>query len=1509
MVSGIGKVAYGIEENSGADVSELLEVTSVILSQGDERYDVLHPSGDKFDFSSDNSFGVQFEFDVPVHQNMGNNVKYGDYAEFLFAKNLEVKGNVFNNKLPMIITEVGNEFFGKELGYVTLESRLNSDNETEIYARISFTGDNDFFDEDVYSVSGAFQYDFDFSGENEAESYENTFIIFEEEFSVEFPAIETNCQLKKRANFNKSEKTITWASTASRYQGETQFSLDEFTFTDDLTNVGEYVEGSFAINNVTAHPIYENGILSYTFPENSGTGPKTITFDTVVKGEEIIQTKEYKNTAQLTNDDGINLTANATIKPKTEWISKNGHYNDEDGKIYYTIECNPDGYTFDTIYILERNLPDSVYIEKASYTEGVWSEESQTYIWGDEYKNIEFYDGANKAYRFENVDSPILLKLVVCENMEYEGDPNRIHNTASLSLDGQKALVSATATVRGLNDYLVDKNIKSLTSQGTNEISIKVESEGADFEVYDMICYEKIDEIDEILDTEDATINQKVKDALIDLFESRSMRGNTTHLIGEMKGTYFGNRYYDEGELVVIDIPTQRVLTEGVEYNFSLHPLRSRGEEVGEMVRVHFKEAGEYKITFRTTPTDPLVMAGNFDNKMKTDKFTLFNRAYIVDNNSVRAQDDAINSTYSVMFDKDTMSNTISANTSFTQGELLRIAPSQKDGYNYQDNSILYRIAVNHCGRDTYDALGAMQVVDTLPLGFTLKEFENGEYFQIYRASEQLENNLNFKEIYSNKLGIEDGVDHINVEIKDATFDANGQPLTQEIITFTFNETYNGDVFKLNDPYAIFLKMEICEATLKELTLRNSKTDIKNNAKWIVKDFNTKVDEDVKIDVPYTNVIAGEETTTDFFEHRILQKKHDYIKNGNNAIVNWEIIYDTNRLNVSVDKVILRDTLSHDIALFRNSDGGLDYSKLKLIEITFNDVKREKFTEVSGTEVELTSSNATFNEETRQLSVKIPDPTVPYVLRYQTIITGIAGKSVTNRVEILGLESQSIETSGGFEISNASASASMKMGGSFKIHKVDYFNQNLSLQGTVFSLYSMDSNGEKGRMFSRKTTNEKGEARFICLPHGRYILEESTPSDGYKKCTDVFVVQVNENQLVTVRKKEGGKNLLKGTTFTVENISNASLVTNVVVRKVWEDNESRDLEAIDVKLYRSIPPDGDNELVDTVQITQKDLWEYTFYDLPIMDENMTAQYEYTVEENLLEGFESNVTGNQESGFVITNTYVGGGDEPPQGGETTKLIDVFVEKKWIGDNESPIDSVEITLYRGIEGEPLNEKIETVQLQAEEGWTHTFIRLEQFNGERQEYVYAVVETPVEGYESTIDGNQREGFIITNTLIETNTPIPTIDIPIMKIWRYGNTGNNKSVEVVLYRREEGEPKKAFVQRVKILAVDNWQYTFRRLEPYNEKGIAYVYSIDEVENAGYTSEITGNQTQGFIIVNTAVAPIDTIEFPQTGDDSKVMVWTMLTVASSGSFICLWRRDKKKRDKKKRDKKNNKRK
>ena len=178
---------------------------------------------------------------------------------------------------------------------------------------------------------------------------------------------------------------------------------------------------------------------------------------------------------------------------------------------------------------------------------------------------------------------------------------------------------------------------------------------------------------------------------------------------------------------------------------------------------------------------------------------------------------------------------------------------------------------------------------------------------------------------------------------------------------------------------------------------------------------------------------------------------------------------------------------------------------------------------------------------------------------------------------------------------------------------------------------------------------------------------------------------------------------------------------------------------------------ADGVVVGTMQLTKDGDWEGRFIDYPRYDENDGHEIKYTTKEDPLAGYETSYF----NGNIILNR---------------SLIDVSVEKKWIGNSQS---KAELTLHRACDymkfdytlnkhvKVKVDEEVATVELNAANNWKHTFPSLYEFytpeGADGVKYKYYVTEKSIPGYNTQITGNQDSGFVVANKEINPKTPAP--------------------------------------------------------------------------------------------------------------------------------------------------------
>ncbi|MDY5233578.1 MAG: Cna B-type domain-containing protein [Faecalicoccus sp.] len=312
-------------------------------------------------------------------------------------------------------------------------------------------------------------------------------------------------------------------------------------------------------------------------------------------------------------------------------------------------------------------------------------------------------------------------------------------------------------------------------------------------------------------------------------------------------------------------------------------------------------------------------------------------------------------------------------------------------------------------------------------------------------------------------------------------------------------------------------------------------------------------------------------------------------------------------------------------------------------------------------------------------------------------------------------------------------------------------------------------------------------------------LLEFDPSDGHR-----YVYSLKEADV------PGYKSLITGTQdtgFTITNTITGKV--SVGITKQWIGKAA---DSVTVDLMN-----GDQK-VDSIELSASNHWQYTFTNLEQYDEN-GQPISYTISEVNLDGYVSKITGNMNTGFVITNT-------------NTETVDIPVEKSWIGPEGK---QAEVNLYKdGI------DQIASLVLSESNQWTSTFTDLPVYDSnDGHKIMYAIKETPIDGYQSEITGDAKSGYRIVNTNIET------LSVSVKKQW-IGPA--QAKATFTLY--QDGKKTN---QTLVLSKQDQWQGSFTDLAKYDHNdGHAYVYTIEETQLPDYDSKVEGNMKDGFTVTNT---------------------------------------------------------
>ena len=369
----------------------------------------------------------------------------------------------------------------------------------------------------------------------------------------------------------------------------------------------------------------------------------------------------------------------------------------------------------------------------------------------------------------------------------------------------------------------------------------------------------------------------------------------------------------------------------------------------------------------------------------------------------------------------------------------------------------------------------------------------------------------------------------------------------------------------------------------------------------------------------------------------------------------------------------------------------------------------------------------------------------------------------------------------------------------------------------------------------------------------------------------------------TVREEEVNQGDLKFYEPTISgdykagiNVTNKFVVPNDKVTPrvtiTWEDNNNNgNKRPSNVKI---IVKDKEGKVVKEGNVTGNptdEEWNKVFENVPKYDKNGDP-IPYTVEEKPnspddFKFYKITVTGDIDKGYKVTNKF-----EVPDEKVTVKVKKVWEDSNNAASKRPTAIKVQLKNNAAIVRE------ERVTGSGNE-WTYTFENVSKYNGYGDVINYTVEEIEeqtedLKFYEKKITGDKDSEYVITNKF---KVPDEKIEINVNKTWEDNNNEANKRPQSIKYILKGGATDVEQVVSGNRTTDANWNYTFTNLAKYNAQGNEITYTVEEQEvNANdlkfYTKKVSGEQTNGFAVVNKFTVPKDkiTVKVSKTWDDES---------------------------------------
>ena len=253
-------------------------------------------------------------------------------------------------------------------------------------------------------------------------------------------------------------------------------------------------------------------------------------------------------------------------------------------------------------------------------------------------------------------------------------------------------------------------------------------------------------------------------------------------------------------------------------------------------------------------------------------------------------------------------------------------------------------------------------------------------------------------------------------------------------------------------------------------------------------------------------------------------------------------------------------------------------------------------------------------------------------------------------------------------------------------------------------------------------------------------------------------------------------------------------------------------------------------------------WSHTFANLDKYDDQ-GKKIAYTLKEEPVQNYDSEITGSAESGFTVKNT-------------NNEKIKIPVEKAWVGPK---LEKVRVNLLAD------GVVKEHAELSEANGWKHEFKDLPKYKPDGSKIEYKIQEIDEPNYDSEITGNAEDGFKIKNTNNEK------INVPVEKKW-IGKEADLVKVNLLADGKDTGKS-------VTLDKASRWKGEFKNLPKYDDKdGHEIAYTVKENKIEGYVSNVSGNAKDGFVITNTITGKTSvSVEKRWVGNPAKSVTVNLL--------------------------------
>ncbi len=924
-----------------------------------------------------------------------------------------------------------------------------------VIATVLFDGDDEVYDGTSNAVTAWFIADFEFDRDAFSAAGGDVVVkILEKDYTLSVPALPIVYNVTKSGVVNLADQSIAWTVNMSSTQGTDNLDLVGLEFFDDLQNVGAYIPGSFQVDGVDNTPVVDGTTLSYVFPTDA-ISPKVVTFRTAISDSSYFatSTQNVSNTAVLREnttplDDG---QTTVSFTPP-DWITKTGVASDPvlwitdptSRQITWTITANPAGASLDNVVITDA-LPSGL-----TFNNAFW----QVYDGADWINTSIITPNASNQYEVGNISSMIRLIIVAdVVDQSFTTSTSSFTNSATITWDGLPVdPINSGNAVVPVGYSAITKSGVTTPSEQRIRWTVNVDAREQtipDLRVYDLLVYGTSINLNTVTDIPSGITSSNL-----------TPRYNQKYL-GDFSGAY----------------------------TLNIIPIFQGATQVADLIEVTGLSTTEVNtFSFDSQVVNPDIFAVGA-NRTVTNTASLFSETTLLA--SVNSNVTYVNR----MLAKSMLNRSAFADPA---AGVNSDTTNAANGFNYIEKTAIFRISVNASGIDltnatnvSDDALGAVTITDTLPVGWEFVEVIPGSDYLIFEGNVQSSSE--------------------RVVASDTTADTViglTTSISGRVASFTFQT--------LDQPYVILVKARVDEATAAQYFSTNQ-TITRTNAV----------------------TLQAENWTTGISRSQNITISSGILSKTTTRPTAGELLWTVNYLPYNIAQPVnrLEDQLPIGIDLRIDSSGALIITdNIAMYEMSLN----ADGSHAQGSEVPLIlGTNVSYDNSTRTLTFIIPDSAQAYRFTYITDITGEPG-SVSNRVSLIGGDTEIVGVLTPYVILASDGSASLLRNGWIRIEKTDGAANPLA--NAEFTLFANDGT----TVIKSGLTGSNGSLTLRVIPDGTYILRETAVPAGYTLENISYSVLVTSTGDTVTSSINGAGNVLSVQNFLEGTAGNLILSKNVV---------------------------------------------------------------------------------------------------------------------------------------------------------------------------------------------------------------------------------------------------------------------------------------------------------------------------------------------------------------------------